>query len=924
MDEWIVLAVLLVIGVPIAAIVALVMVLGARGRIARLEADVAMLKHFLAKVPIEALAEARPETAGAAVDAAATAPGKIPETPPIPDPAAIAAREAATDDIATPTPEAIAARAGEHDAAPEFADAPIAAPSPIAAKSLEERIGTRWAVWVGGLALALGLVFLVQYSIEEGYFGPAARVVFGALFSAAAIAAGEWMRRGERAAGFLARVPAAPIPAILTAAGAAGLFATVWASHAVYGFLGSGTGFVMLGLVAVATIVAALLHGPWFGVLGILAGYVTPMLVESTTPNPDALAGFLLVVTVAAFAVARVRRWRGVATAALVPALGWGAGFVDLFPPATLPEIDLAIYALGVFAATAGLLVWSDGRLAAPEGDRRLDRFGLAALAATSLLVLVAYDGDVGTLGSVVLIATLGGLVGLAWTMPAVAPAVVIAGSVAVIAVVIQDLDVFRSLVDDTLAIGTDGLVALRPKVVASFLGFHGAIAAALTAIGLLGALRATPQADRTAGWFALSAWSAPLMAVVVAWGRVSGFEGNLGFAAAAIGVAFVQVAATVRLVAKESAEAPSRAVAAAAVGAIAGLGTAAAIALDHAALTVALALMIPAIAWVHGLRPVPALKAATAIVGLVVLGRLAWDPAITADLGTTPIFNALLLGYGVPALGMGFAAWRFRSEPSDVWRAVIEGLAVIFAGLFVLAEIRHVAHGGRVLAPDVTLVETGLDVATALVLSAGVRRAAAVIGGRVLAPAAAVLGWLAAIGAVLGLGIATNPIVTGRPVGATLFGSLFFGYGVPALVAAATARGARRAGRAPAIVAATAALAYGLGFAWATLVVRRIFQGEILTHGASDAEMWAYSATWLAFGVATLAVGIKVGSKPVRLLSGVVVTATACKVFLLDLADVGGIWRAGSFLGLGLVLIGIALVYQRILFPTEPPPDGA
>jgi uncharacterized membrane protein len=41
----------------------------------------------------------------------------------------------------------------------------------------------------------------------------------------------------------------------------------------------------------------------------------------------------------------------------------------------------------------------------------------------------------------------------------------------------------------------------------------------------------------------------------------------------------------------------------------------------------------------------------------------------------------------------------------------------------------------------------------------------------------------------------------------------------------------------------------------------------------------------------------------------------TAAKVFLVDLADVGGVWRAFSFIGLGLVLIGIALVYQRFLF---------
>ena len=43
----------------------------------------------------------------------------------------------------------------------------------------------------------------------------------------------------------------------------------------------------------------------------------------------------------------------------------------------------------------------------------------------------------------------------------------------------------------------------------------------------------------------------------------------------------------------------------------------------------------------------------------------------------------------------------------------------------------------------------------------------------------------------------------------------------------------------------------------------------------------------------------------------------TVAKVFLFDLSGLEGVWRALSFIGLGLVLIGIGLVYQRLLFGT-------
>ena len=292
---------------------------------------------------------------------------------------------------------------------------------------------------------------------------------------------------------------------------------------------------------------------------------------------------------------------------------------------------------------------------------------------------------------------------------------------------------------------------------------------------------------------------------------------------------------------------------------------------------------------------------------------------------GTTPIFNALLLGYGVPALGTAWAAWVYRGTASDLWRAIVEGLALIFVGLLALVEIRHLVHGGDLFAPTIGLVELGLDVTTAFLLSAGAQRVAGRLGSRVIELASIGLSLATCAVAVVGLIGVENPVITGRQVGHIVVGALLFGYGLPAIAAAVTARMARLAGRPWWFVASLAGTAYVLGLVWATMLVRRAFHGEVLIGYESDAEMWAYSAVWLAYGVATLLIGLWLDSKSVRLLSGVVVTLAACKVFLIDLADVGGVWRAFSFIGLGLVLIGIALIYQRFLFAgrREETPGG-
>jgi uncharacterized membrane protein len=75
----------------------------------------------------------------------------------------------------------------------------------------------------------------------------------------------------------------------------------------------------------------------------------------------------------------------------------------------------------------------------------------------------------------------------------------------------------------------------------------------------------------------------------------------------------------------------------------------------------------------------------------------------------------------------------------------------------------------------------------------------------------------------------------------------------------------------------------------------------------------------WLAYGVFLLVAGLLIDSKPARIASGAVILLTVLKVFFIDMADLTGVWRALSFIGLGLVLIGIGYLYQRLLFPPRP-----
>ena len=232
--------------------------------------------------------------------------------PPAPEPApAPIAPAAAVEPPRPPEP-----------AAPPPRRTPAAAAEPERVVSFEEKFGTRWTVWIGGVALALGGIFLVKYSIEAGLIGPGLRLFFGALLAAALVAGGEWTRRQKQLAGFAA-LPAADIPSILTAAGTTVAYATVYAAYGLYGFLDPAFAFVLLGAVALATLGAALLHGPALAALGLVGAFVTPLLVASTAPNYWALYIYLAVVTAAAFALARMRLWPWLAFIAVAFGFFW-------------------------------------------------------------------------------------------------------------------------------------------------------------------------------------------------------------------------------------------------------------------------------------------------------------------------------------------------------------------------------------------------------------------------------------------------------------------------------------------------------------------------------------------------------------------------------------------------------------------------
>ena len=721
---------------------------------------------------------------------------------------------------------------------------PSAAP---ALPGLEERVGTRWVVWLGGATLALGGFFLVRYSIDAGLLGPGVRVVLGGLFALALLAAGESTRRRENAS-TIQILPIANIPAILTAAGTAVAFATVYAAYALYDFLAPATAFLLLGLVALGTLAAALLHGPVLAGLGIVGAFATPVLVSSERPDFWSLYIYLAIVTAAAFGLARIRLWRWLAVSTIAFALLWTLPFLKFDPPVVGPY---AFHVLSGFALAALLVVC--GFMFGPASDEgHIEPISSGSLAAyllgATVLVLVSSHADAALIVFAILVAA---ALFVAWFARAATGAIAFAA--AFVFVVFAEWAVHANP-DLTLMPGGPLPGMGGPAAIEGSVSLH-LITAAIFAAGF--GLAGFAAQGRSVSAIVPVVWSAagvftPLALLIALYDCArADVDGNCldldaaadSFPAIACGNSGWRGGAARRLGAADRRR-----------------------------------------------RDRHDADLQLAVVGLRRPGGLVLDRRLLPAPPRRRRPVARGGGGGDPVHGI---AGVHRDSPrGQRWGHLPR---------------QHFAHGIR--APG--LLAIGLE-------RLRVRSHSLIhnIGPMLLTIYAGLV-------TVFGLWLLETPILWPTDVGGGFINLLLLAYALPALLALLLSYAV--AGRRPVAYANTiAAFALMLALTYVTFEIRRLYHGPVLTRGATTgAEQYTYSIAWLAFGVTLLGIGIAVDSLRARLASAAVIALMILKAFMIDMSTLTGVYRALSFICLGLVLVAIGWFYQRVL-SRRPKPQAS
>ena len=192
----------------------------------------------------------------------------------------------------------------------------------------EFAFATRWLVRVGVVLILGAIIYFVELSIDRGWMGPTGRVAATLFWGAVACVGGTWLvRKGKYAL----------IGHAVAALGVVALYLGFGLGHRFFDppVIASWT-FAFAALAAVTAfsgVMAVYLRSPFIAVMGLVGGYLVPVIAGRDSGFPLGLDVYLVVLNLGAFYVSRKRLWSALdflaSMLAVLMCFVWGARHAD-------------------------------------------------------------------------------------------------------------------------------------------------------------------------------------------------------------------------------------------------------------------------------------------------------------------------------------------------------------------------------------------------------------------------------------------------------------------------------------------------------------------------------------------------------------------------------------------------------------------
>jgi len=166
-------------------------------------------------------------------------------------------------------------------------------------ESIEYQIASHWFGIVGVVAILFGVALFLKYAFDNDWIGPAGQVSIGVIFGIFLLGLGEYFRTKY-----------AQYSQILSGCGLGVLYLSLWSAYSIFKLIDA---YTVMGAMTLVTATAALLairyNSVYIAVLGILGGFVTPLLLGKGL-DQTLLLVYVLVLNIGVLLIAFFKNWK--------------------------------------------------------------------------------------------------------------------------------------------------------------------------------------------------------------------------------------------------------------------------------------------------------------------------------------------------------------------------------------------------------------------------------------------------------------------------------------------------------------------------------------------------------------------------------------------------------------------------------------
>lgn len=770
-------------------------------------------------------------------------------------------------------------------------------------------------LWLGGLVLAVGGIFLANYAIESGFVSAELRVILGGVFGVALVVASEFLARHR--VRFSIYSPA--VCAALASGGVVTCYAMTLVAFNYYGFLSPFIAFSILTLIAMGAVSLSLRFGPLLAFVGILGAFAIPALVNTGANNIPLLLAFVSLVSLS-----------GVWVAQKVSAVWlWRVSFLGHFLWALA---GLSSTEAGHFVAWLCFSVFSTYlfALVRPLGWSLL----ATQYQGMSLRGLLTQRQQLATI-SLVLIVIHGFLIQHGSNDKIWISAFTLAALLLIAPIRHSAFDMWPALM---LVTGLTHFAMLRPAegpVELSFILSGKYLFSQLLAVGLcvyggvLARIHNTYNTSRPAFWLYMVVSPVALYGVSYALAPSKVTDELYGIWALELAlIALISAVVTMRV--NPQIEKLSFSVLANAC-----LTLCFTMVLDAAILSLALAIQVAMVSIQSAKYRVALPDWLFKALLIAVLVRLTGAPWL-ADYADEHVFSIHWTAVVYPVVFLSL--WLARKyNPSPTLKVWLEGALLHVAALFTTTEPSYWLTGAY---PELFLASYTEKVFLALgwvALAVTYWHRACV--AQQLAKLYRVAGFILMVGAFclhLDISVLHNPFVFPQNTGGNaVLNYMALQWFAPALLLSMLWLPPWfrvLPSRAPQVQALISAqflkgikVIVGLFLVlYINSIIRGLFhQGHVeLSLGIGQAEQYTYSVVWLILATLTIFLGQYMHKDRAVKLGFGLLTVVLLKAFIIDMSSLEGLYRALSFIGLGLSLVGIGWLFQKFNMESHKPSD--